>query len=125
MKCAIPVVIAHRIFGCEMKNYRVELFNRDRITIEVSENQTILDAVEQAGLRLPVGCHYGACITCAAKLLQGRVDQSQALCLKQDQMDAGYVLLCVAYPRSNCQFEVGTECQNTLYINPFKLASNQ
>lgn len=44
MKCAIPVVIAHRIFGYEMKTYQVEPINRDRFTVEVSEDQIILDA---------------------------------------------------------------------------------
>ena len=104
-----------------MKIYQVELVNRDRITLEVPENQTILTALEQAGMQLPVGCRYGACITCAAKLLQGEVDQSQQRCLKPAQLAAGFVLLCIAYPRSNCQLEVGRECQNSLYINPFKV----
>lgn len=103
-----------------MKVYQVELVNRDRQTMAVPENQTILEAVEQAGIPLPAGCRYGACITCAAKLIQGEVDQSQERCLKPPQLAAGFVLLCVAYPRSNCQLEVGRECQDSLYTNPFR-----
>ena len=107
-----------------MKTYQIELVNRDRLTIEVPENQTILEAVEQRGIRLPVGCRYGACITCAAKLIQGEVDQTQQRCLKSAQLAAGFVLLCIAYPRSDCQLEVGRQCQNSLYINPFKGAED-
>ena len=69
---------------------------------------------------MPVGCRYGACITCAARLIEGEVDQSQAVALKVSQEAKGYVLLCVAYPRANCKFEVGVESQLELYVNPFK-----
>ncbi|MBW4593289.1 MAG: 2Fe-2S iron-sulfur cluster binding domain-containing protein [Brasilonema angustatum HA4187-MV1] len=103
-----------------MKTYKIELVNRDKFVVQVAENQYILDAVEEAGLRLPVGCRYGACITCAARLIEGQVDHSRTVVLKPAQSDQGYVLLCVAYPRSDCKFEVGVECQNKLYINPFK-----
>lgn len=103
-----------------MDTYRIELVNRDRFVVEVRADQPILEAIEAAGLRLPVGCRYGACITCAAKLLQGEVDQSKAVCLKPEQIDQGYVLLCVALPRSDCQFEVGVESQSGLYLNPFR-----
>lgn len=98
----------------------VKILNRAGFSVEVREDQYILDAVEQAGLNLPVGCRYGACITCAAKLIQGTVDQQRALCLKPEQLAQGYVLLCIAYPRSDCQFEVGVESQKKLYINPFR-----
>lgn len=101
-------------------NYTIELINRNNITINVAKNQSILDAAESAGLRLPVGCRYGACITCAARLIEGEVDQSSGVALKPAQEAMGYVLLCIAYPRSDCQFEVGLECQDKLYINPFK-----
>ncbi len=104
----------------EMKTYKVELVNRNNCIVEFAENQYILDAVEASGLRLPVGCRYGACITCAARLIEGVVEQSQAVALKPVQEGMGYVLLCVAYPRSDCKFEVGVECQDELYINPFK-----
>lgn len=103
-----------------MKTYRIELLNREHFTIEVAEDQYILEAVEKAGLRLPVGCRYGACITCAAKLVQGTVEQPKAVCLKPEQVAMGYVLLCIAYPHSDCLFEVGVESQTDLYVNPFK-----
>lgn len=103
-----------------MKSYRVQLVNRNNFVVEVAESQYILDAVEATGLRLPVGCRYGACITCAARLIEGKVDQSGAIALKSAQQAMGYVLLCIAYPRSDCKFEVGVECQDQLYINPFK-----
>lgn len=102
------------------KTYKVELVNRNKFTVAVSENEYILNAIEAAGLRLPVGCRYGGCITCAARLIEGKVDQSQAVALKPAQEKMGYVLLCIAYPRSDCKFEVGVECQDELYINPFK-----
>lgn len=103
-----------------MKTYQVELINRNKTVVEVAENQYILDGVEASGLRLPVGCRYGACITCAARLIEGEVEQSKAVGLKPAQEAMGYVLLCIAYPRSDCTFEVGVECQDELYINFFK-----
>ena len=103
-----------------MKTYRVELVNRRNFVVEVAEDESILEAIEAAGLRLPVGCRYGACITCAARLIEGEVDQSKGVALKPAQEVMGYVLLCIAYPRSDCKFEVGVECQDELYINPFK-----
>ncbi len=102
------------------KHHRIELINRNNFALEIAQDQPILAAVEQAGLRLPVGCRYGACITCAARLVQGQVDQSQEKCLKPDQIAAGYVLLCIALPRADCWFEVGVESQAALYTNPFQ-----
>ena len=87
--------------------------------LEVGEDEAILDAAEAAGIALPVACRYGGCITCAAKLLAGRVVQPGATALNRRQSRAGYVLLCVARPRSDCAVEVGVESHRTLYRNPF------
>jgi ferredoxin len=103
-----------------MKRHKVELINRSSFVIKIAEDEYILEAVEASGLSLPVGCRYGACITCAARLIEGEVEQSQAVALKMIQKAMGYVLLCVAYPRADCKFEVGIESQKGLYINPFK-----
>lgn len=103
-----------------IQTYQIELINRGNFIVEVAQDKHILETVEASGLKLPVGCRYGACITCAARLIEGKVEQKQAVALKATQEAMGYVLICIAYPRSNCKFEVGFECQDELYINPFK-----
>ena len=47
---------------------------------------------------LPYGCKYGGCITCAAKLTAGEVDQAAQVALNNRQIANGYVILCVARP---------------------------
>lgn len=103
-----------------MATYRVEVRNRGRRVVEASGEEPLLDALEAAGLRLPYGCRYGVCITCAARLLDGTVDQSEGTALKPAQKAAGYVLLCITRPRSDCVLEVGAACQQELFTNPFK-----
>jgi ferredoxin len=84
----------------------VELLTHDSFIVEVAEGQPILEAAEATGLELPVKCRIGACLTCAARLIEGEVEQSQAIVLSSAQKERGYVLLCVASPRSDCQFVV-------------------
>lgn len=103
-----------------MATYRIEVRNRDRCVVEASGEETLLDTLEAAGLRLPYGCRYGACVTCAARLLDGTVEQSEGTALKPTQKAAGYVLLCIARPHSDCVIEVGATCQKELFTNPFK-----
>lgn len=103
-----------------MKTHQIELVNRDGFRLEVAEHQYILEAIEQTGLKLPVGCRIGACITCAARLIQGKVDQPRAIALKPAQAQQGYVLLCVASPLSDCSLEVGMDAQRNLYPNPLR-----
>lgn len=102
--------------------YEVILRNRNHARLEVGEEESILDAAEARGHVLPVGCRYGGCITCAARMIEGRVLQPQGTALKRRQVKAGYILLCVARPREDCLLEVGVESHDELYVNPFAVA---
>ncbi|WP_226042168.1 2Fe-2S iron-sulfur cluster-binding protein [Natrinema sp. DC36] len=75
-------------------------------TIEVHEDQAILAAARAADLWLSADCQQGWCITCGAKLLEGEVDHSQAKRYYPEDEAAGFVLTCVARPRSDCVIEV-------------------
>lgn len=100
---------------------RVVVTNRDGHVIEVEDGQTILEAAEADGVILPYGCRYGGCVTCAARLVSGSVDQPDAVGLKDYMADAGYVLTCVARPVSDCELEVGVRSHfRGLYRNPFR-----
>jgi ferredoxin len=95
-----------------MNIYKIRLINRKEnldSTIEVPEDQYILDIAEENGIRLPFGCRQGECSVCVAKLKSGRVDRSEQKFLNTEEIEAGYTLTCVAYPLSDCVLETHQE----------------
>ena len=104
------------------ETFQVELRNSG-VTLAVGADELIYQAALDAGIQLPIGCNYGGCITCAAKLVSGKVWQPGATALNKRQSAARYVLLCVARPKSDYVNEDGVESHGEFYRNPFTFAS--
>ena len=101
------------------KTRTITIANRGGAISAVDARRPLLDTLREQGVDLPYGCKYGGCITCAARLTAGEVDQRRQVALNNRQIANGYVILCVARPRSDCTLEIGVESHDKLYRNPF------
>jgi ferredoxin len=76
-------------------------FKKSNVTIDVAEDEYILEEAEDAGLRLPYDCRSGTCTTCRQKCLDGEIDQDLAFAISDEELDQGYRLICIGSPLSD------------------------
>lgn len=69
-------------------------------SFEVRPSQTVLAAAIEADIHIPYGCRNGACGSCKAKLVSGKVmhDDYQNSAMTDAELAAGNTLLCCARP---------------------------
>jgi ring-1,2-phenylacetyl-CoA epoxidase subunit PaaE len=72
-----------------------------RQTVAGRHDETVLDAVNAAGLDAPFSCTGGVCATCRARVVTGQVEMAANYSLEPWELDAGFVLTCQARPTTD------------------------
>ena len=94
----------------EIEYYEVE-FVKEGETIELANNKPILDQGEDHGWDLPYACRQGQCVSCAGHITDGPaedfVEHDNQQMLEEGELEDGYTLTCVAYPRDSFRIETG------------------
>jgi ferredoxin len=91
-----------------MATYQVRLIGEAEgidETIEVDEDEFILDVAEAEGIRLPYSCRAGTCSTCTGRVTVGDIQESGGnpdMFFNNNQREAGFRLLCISNPTSDC-----------------------
>ncbi|MGU3412930.1 PDR/VanB family oxidoreductase [Enterobacteriaceae bacterium C34A] len=70
------------------------------ITVQVQENQTIVEALAQAGLKVTVSCKQGICGSCLTGVLEGEPDHRDSYLTDEEKADGDQILLCCS--RAKC-----------------------
>jgi len=83
----------------ELKDRKVKIIlYGDELEMIVSPDETILTAGQREGYDPPYSCQIGACSTCRAKLISGKVVMDERDSLTDEEIEEGYVLTCQAHP---------------------------
>lgn len=82
------------------KTFKVE-FAKQKRTIDVQAEQTVLAMAKKAGVKILSSCSNGLCGTCKSKLVGGAVDMDHHGGIRQCEIDAGFFLPCCSKPLSN------------------------
>ncbi len=76
------------------------ILKNDFILTTCKSTETLLDAMEKAGIKAPSACRVGTCGFCRSILLEGKIKMVGAS-LKKTELDNSYIHPCVTYPESD------------------------
>ena len=99
-------------------NIKVQ-FDEKIFAFTCSGDQDIISAARINGIDLPSSCCSGVCTSCASVIIDGIIEQEDAMGLNDDLKEKGFALLCVAYPKSDLNIVIGKEVEDDLYNDQF------
>ncbi len=80
-------------------------------SFRVAPDEIVLDAAMRAGIDVPYSCRNGTCRTCISRVVEGSIEHdplySDDLLIDEDEVDAGYRLLCSAFAYADSLLDVG------------------
>lgn len=74
--------------------------------IKAKANESILVALERAGVRMNVCCRSGECSLCRVKLVSGKVFQPRGVLLRLADEKFGYIHSCKSYPMGDVEIQL-------------------
>lgn len=80
------------------KAARADLDATDHGEVRVEENESLLEAAEQAGYAWPFACRGGACANCAVAMVEGDLSTPVDHILPDELLERGIRLSCVGAP---------------------------
>ena len=81
-------------------SFEVELASSGRV-VAVETGQSVVDALEQAGVLVPTSCRQGVCGTCLTRVLAGECDHRDLYLTPEEQASNSQFLPCVSRARSD------------------------
>ncbi|WP_075259808.1 PDR/VanB family oxidoreductase [Herbaspirillum camelliae] len=85
--------------GSADKEFEVELAKSGKI-IRIKPHQTIIQALEETGLRPEISCEQGVCGTCLTRVLAGEPDHRDSYLSAAEKAAGKQILICVSRSKS-------------------------
>lgn len=80
--------------------FRVELANHQEVA--VSADETLLEALLNAGVDAPYSCRVGGCGRCEVEVVEGEVDHRDLFFSEEERAGRNFILTCISRANSGC-----------------------
>ena len=85
----------------EKKNVTLTIVvDEEIVTIEMSQNENILEAALKNNVDAPYSCQGGVCSSCIARVTEGKATMALNQILTENEVSEGLILTCQAHPVS-------------------------
>jgi ferredoxin-NADP reductase len=83
----------------ETTSFEVVL-DRSGLSVQVGADETILEAVEAAGVSVPTSCREGTCGSCETEVLEGEVEHRDVFMTPEEHEETATMQICCSRARS-------------------------